>query len=381
MVAGYDRYFQIVKCFRDEDLRADRQPEFTQIDCEMSFVTREDVIETFTAVMRLLFREVRGVELGDIQQMSYDRAMRYYGSDKPDLRFGMPIHYLDRVVAGADFAPFKDAIAEKGSVGALLVQAGANLTRKQLDTYTDFVKAPHRGLKSLVWARWNLDGSVKSSVDKFFTEEQVRGWFKDAGGVEGDLLLIGAGPANKVQKAMGDLRLELGEELGLRDKNKFVALWVMDFPMFEYDEDKGKWSFMHHPFTSPHKEDMEYLTSDPGRVRAYAYDFVVNGWEVGGGSIRIHDRKHQMQVFEALGLSPEEAQDKFGFLLDALKFGAPPHGGIAFGFDRLCALMAGADSIRDVMAFPKNNAGRDLMLDAPSPVGEEQLKELGVKLN
>ncbi len=379
MVSGYDRYFQIVKCFRDEDLRADRQPEFTQLDCEMSFVDQEDIIETFTGLMRHLFQEVKAADLGEIPLLSYSDAMRLYGSDKPDLRFGMPITYITNLVEFSDFLPFKEAISAEGEVAGILAPGCSEYTRKQLDALTDFVKESHRGLKGLIWAKWNTDESIKSSADKFFSEDEVKAWLTDLNAHPGDLILIGAGAPERVQKSLGDLRLEIAAQLGLRDKNKFAALWVVDFPMFEWNEDSEQFSFMHHPFTSPRKEDMDKLLSDPGSVKAYAYDFVVNGMECGGGSIRIHDAGVQAQVFKALGLSDEEAQDKFGFLLEALQFGAPPHGGIAFGFDRLCAIMCGVDSIRDVMAFPKNNAGRDLMLDAPSPIAAAQKKELWLK--
>jgi aspartyl-tRNA synthetase len=380
MMAGFDKYFQVVKCFRDEDLRADRQPEFTQIDCEMSFVNVDDIINTFTGLMRFLMKEVLDVDLGAIPQIPYDDAMKLYGSDKPDLRFSMPIQYLETLVKDTDFAPFKDALDNKGSVAGINVTGGAGYTRKQLDTLTDFVKEPHRGLKGLIWVRHNEDGTMKSSADKFFTEGQLREWLGLFGAEKGDLLLIGAGPTNKVQKSLGDLRLEVGDWQGLRKKNNYAALWVVDFPMFEWNEEHSFWSYMHHPFTSPRKEDVDKLLTDPGSVKAYAYDFVLNGTEVGGGSIRIHDRDIQNKVFQALGLSEEEISNKFGFLLKALEYGAPPHAGIAFGFDRLVSILAGTDSIREVMAFPKNNAGRDLMMDAPSEISGEQLKELHIKV-
>ncbi len=378
MIGGYDRYFQIVRCFRDEDLRADRQPEFTQIDCEMSFNDQQDVIDVFTGMAKHIFKEVRGIDLGDIPTMSYDDAMSKYGSDKPDIRFGMEIQYLDSLLQNAEFAPFKDALASKGNVAGIVAAGCAAYTRKQLDAFTDFVKEAHRGLSGLIWVKWAADGTITSSVNKFFDEAATKTWLEHCGAVAGDLLLIGAGATNKIQKSLGDLRLKIAEELGLRDKNKFAALWVIDFPMFEWNEDKKLWSFMHHPFTSPREEDLDKMESDQGNVKAYAYDFVINGSECGGGSIRIHDPKIQAKVFSALGLSDEEAKDKFGFLLEALKFGAPPHGGIAFGLDRLCAILSATDSIRDVMAFPKNNAGRDLMLDAPAPIADSQRKELGL---
>lgn len=382
MVSGYDKYFQVVKCFRDEDLRADRQPEFTQIDCEMSFIHQEDIINTFTGMARHLFKEVKGIDLGEIKTLTYDEAMSLYGSDKPDLRFGMEFRYLNDLVAGTEFAPFKEALDNNnGAIAGINAKGAANYTRKQLDALVEFVKEPHRGMKGLIWARWNEDGTIKSSAEKFFTEEQIRSWFTHFGAEKNDLLLIVAGAKNKVQKSLGDLRLEIGSQLGLRNKDHYAALWVMDFPMFEYNEEKNFWSYMHHPFTSPRLEDIDRMESDPGSVKAYAYDFVVNGSECGGGSIRIHDHNIQAKVFKALGLSDEEVEEKFGFLLGALEYGAPPHGGIAFGFDRLCAIMAGTDSIRDVMAFPKNNAGRDLMLDAPGGISGEQLEELQLSIN
>jgi aspartyl-tRNA synthetase len=322
---------------------------------------------------------VKGVDLGNIPQIAYSEAMKLYGSDKPDLRFNMPIHYLDTLVKDKEFTPFNDALQNKGTVAGLNAAGCAHFTRKQIDTLTDFVKEAHRGLKGLVWVRWNEDDSIKSSADKFFTEGQLREWLSLFNAKPGDLLLIGAGPVNKVQKSLGDLRLEVADMIGLRHKDFFAALWVVDFPMFEWNEEHQQWSYMHHPFTSPRKEDMDKLMTDPGKVKAYAYDFVVNGTEVGGGSVRIHDRNIQNQVFEALGLSEEEIKEKFGFLLSALEYGAPPHAGIAFGFDRLNALMAGTNSIREVMAFPKNNAGRDLMMDAPSPIAPAQWKELHIR--
>ncbi len=379
MIGGYDRYFQVVKCFRDEDLRADRQPEFTQIDCEMSFNHQEDVIEVFTGMARHLFREVLQVELGDIPLMTYDHAMRKYGSDKPDLRFGMEIQYLNELVKGTEFPPFRDALAQEGTVAALLAKGCSAYTRKQLDQLTDFVKEPHRGLSGLIWVKWNEDQSITSSVGKFFDESSIKSWLANTGATMGDLLLIGAGPINKIQKSLGDLRLELGTQLGLRQKNNYAALWVIDFPMFEWNEEGKFWSFMHHPFTSPRAEDLDKMETHQGEVKAYAYDFVINGSEIGGGSIRIHDKEIQAKVFHALGMTADEAKDKFGFLLEALQYGAPPHGGIAFGCDRLCAILAGVESIRDVMAFPKNNAGRDLMLDAPAVLSDGQKKELGLK--
>jgi aspartyl-tRNA synthetase len=380
MIGGYDRYFQVVKCFRDEDLRADRQPEFTQLDCEMSFIHQEDIIDTFSGMARHLFKEVRGIDLGEMPIMPYDEAMQKYGSDKPDIRFGMEIRELmeNGEWRMENFPPFQNAIDSGGIIAGIVAPGCAGYTRKQIDALTDFVKEPHRGLSGLIWVKWAEDNTITSSVSKFFDENVLKTWLEKWGAKAGDLLLMGAGPKNKIQKSLGDLRLELGNQLGLRDKNKFAALWVVDFPMFEWNEEQKFWSFMHHPFTSPREEDLAKMENDKGNVKAYAYDFVINGNEVGGGSIRIHDRDIQAQVFKALGMSDEEAKDKFGFLLEALQYGAPPHGGIAFGFDRLCAVMAGTDSIRDVMAFPKNNAGRDLMLDAPGEIGEAQRKELGI---
>jgi aspartyl-tRNA synthetase len=379
MMAGYDRYFQIVKCFRDEDFRADRQPEFTQVDCEMSFIHQQDILDVFTGFAKHIFKEVREADLGDIPVMTYKEAMEKYGSDKPDLRFGMPIQYLSELVKDTEFAPFKEAVDSKGSIAGLSVEKGATFTRKQLDAFTDFVKAPNRGMKGLIWAKWNEDGTITSSASKFFSEEQLKTWMSHFGARKGDLLLIAAGATKKVQKALGDMRLELGSQMGLRDKNKFAALWVVDFPMFSFDEETNTWTFEHHPFTSPKAEHMHLIDSDPGSVMANAYDFVINGWECCSGSIRIHDRDIQEKIFKAIGLTAEEAQEKFGFLLGALEYGAPPHGGCAFGFDRLAAIMTGTDSIRDVIAFPKNNAGKDLMLDAPSPINPAQAKELGLK--
>jgi aspartyl-tRNA synthetase len=381
MMSGYDRYFQIVKCFRDEDFRADRQPEFTQVDCEMSFIHQQDIIDVFTGFVRHIFKEVREVEIGEIPTLTYADAMKRYGSDKPDMRFGMEIQYLTNLALGSEFPPFKEAIDNHGAIAGILVANGASYTRKQIDALTDFVKEPNRGMKGLIYVKWNEDGTIASSVSKFFSETQLKGWFGHCGGKHGDMLLITTGPTKKVQKALGDLRLELGNQLGLRDKNKFAALWVIDFPMFSFDEENNSWTFEHHPFTSPKPEHLDKIFTHPGEVLANAYDFVINGSECCSGSIRIHDREIQEKIFKAIGLTAEEAREKFGFLLGALEYGAPPHGGCAFGFDRLCALMAGTDSIRDVIAFPKNNAGKDLMLDAPAPIGDKQLHELHLKLN
>jgi aspartyl-tRNA synthetase len=380
MMAGYDRYFQIVKCFRDEDFRADRQPEFTQVDCEMAFIHQQDVIDVFTGFVQHIFKEVREVEIGDIPVLTYADAMKRFGSDKPDMRFGMEIQYLEDLVKDSDFAPYKEALETNGSIAGLCIEKGATMTRKQIDAFTEFVKEPNRGMKGLIYAKWNEDGTIASSVNKFFDETALKGWLSHFGAKQGDMLLITTGATKKAQKALGDLRLEIGSQMGLRDKNKFAALWVVDFPMFSYDEENQSWTFEHHPFTSPKPEHISKIFTDPGEVLANAYDFVLNGWECCSGSIRIHDRGIQEQIFKAIGLTDEEAQEKFGFLLGALEFGAPPHGGCAFGFDRLCAIMAGSDSIRDVIAFPKNNSGKDLMLDAPSHIAEKQLKELHLSI-
>ena len=376
MVAGFDRYYQIVKCFRDEDLRADRQPEFTQIDCEMSFIEREDILQTFEGLVHHLFKKVKGVEIGQLPRMSYADAMKYYGCDKPDTRFDMKFVELNEVVRGKDFKVFDDAELVVG----INAKGCAEYTRKQLDELTDFVKKPQIGATGLVYARVNNDGTIKSSVDKFYDAESLQNWASSMGAVAGDLILILAGPANKTRKAMNELRLEMGTRLGLRDKNTFSCLWVVDFPLLEYNEEVNRYFAMHHPFTSPLPEDMQLLDSDPGQVRANAYDMVINGVEVGGGSIRIYNKALQAQMFSLLGFTKEEAQEQFGFLMNAFEFGAPPHGGIAFGFDRLCSLFGGSESIRDFIAFPKNNSGRDVMIDAPSVIHDEQLKELGIKI-
>ena len=377
MVAGYDKYFQIVRCFRDEDLRADRQPEFTQIDCEMSFVERQDVIDTFEGLAKHMFKNVLGIEFKEaFPQMSYADAMRYYGSDKPDIRFGMRFCDLTPDTRDCGFVMFDSA----EYVGAIVAEGCAEYTRKQLDELTDFVKRPQVGAKGLVYIRCNADGSVKSSVDKFFTPEQLKALAEKTGAKAGDLILILAGPAKQTLSALGTLRLEMGNRLGLRDPKKFAPMWVVDFPLLEWDEETQRFYAMHHPFTSPKQEDLAIFKSDPGAVRADAYDFVVNGVEVGGGSIRIHDRGVQETMFEVLGFTPEAADAQFGFLLNAFKYGAPPHGGIAFGFDRLCSLFGGTDSIRDYIAFPKNNSGRDVMIDSPAPVDPAQLDELSIAL-
>jgi aspartyl-tRNA synthetase len=375
MVSGFDRYFQIVKCFRDEDLRADRQPEFTQIDCELSFITQEDILNIFEGLTRHLFKNVKGIELGDFPRMQYADAMRLYGSDKPDLRFGMPFVELNELAKGRNFQVFDQAELVVG----INVTGAAVYTRKQLDEITDFVKRPQIGATGLIYLRYNEDGSLKSSVDKFFNEDDLKLWAAAFDAKPGDLVLILAGQTDKVRKQLNELRLEMANRLGLRDKNKFAPLWVLDFPLLEWDEETERYHAMHHPFTSPKPEDIALLDSKPGDVRANAYDMVINGTEIGGGSIRIHDRDLQALMFKHLGFSKDEAQKQFGFLMDAFEYGAPPHGGIAFGFDRLCSIFAGLDSIRDVIAFPKNNSGRDVMIDSPSTIDVKQMNELKIK--
>lgn len=377
MVSGFDRYFQIVKCFRDEDLRADRQPEFTQIDCEMSFVEQDDILTVFEGMTKHLFKTLRGIEIPTpLPRMSFADAMRLYGSDKPDTRFGMAFVELMDVMQGKGFSVFDSA----EYVGGICAKGAASYTRKQLDGLTDFVKRPQIGASGLVYARVEADGSVKSSVDKFYSQEDLQALKVAMQAEAGDLILIMCGETNKTRKQLSELRLELGNQLGLRDKNKFSCLWVVDFPLLEWDEDTQRFYAMHHPFTSPKPEDIALLATDPGRVRANAYDMVINGVEVGGGSIRIHDSALQARMFEVLGFTPEKAQDQFGFLMNAFKYGAPPHGGIAYGLDRLVSLFAGLDSIRDCIAFPKNNAGRDVMIDAPSLIDQEQLDELHLNI-
>lgn len=377
MVSGYDRYFQIVRCFRDEDLRADRQPEFTQIDCEMAFVEREDILQTFEGLTKHLFKTVKGIDIGEVPRMSYDDAIKYYGSDKPDIRFDMKFVELTDIVKGKGFNVFDAAELVVG----ICAKGAAGYTRKQLDELTEFVKKPQIGAKGLVYVRYNTDGTLKSSVDKFYTEEHLKDWAHHFGAEPGDLMLILAGDADKTRKQLNELRLEMGNQLGLRNKDEFKLLWVLDFPMFEYNEEDGRYYAMHHPFTSPKKEDIPLMDTNLGAVKANAYDLVLNGSEIAGGSIRIHDKQLQAKVFEVLGFSRDEAVEKFGFLMNAFEFGAPPHGGIAFGFDRLCALMGGSDSIRDFIAFPKNNAGRDTMIDSPSSIDPSQLKELGISIS
>lgn len=389
MVAGIDRYFQIVKCFRDEDLRADRQPEFTQIDCEMSFVERDDVLNTFEGLIKYLFKSVLGVEFKDnFKRMTFDHAMNTYGTDKPDLRFGMPIYDLTDLIKTPDTIENKIVQEGKGFklfneaeyIGALVIANGADFSRKQLDELSEFVRKPQIGAQGLIWVKYNSDGTLKSSVDKFYFEDDLKDWSDTCKCNKGDLILILAGSKQLILKALSELRLEMGTRLGLRKKGEFIPLWVIDFPLLEWDEETQRFHAMHHPFTSPMEEDLPLFKTDPGHVRAKAYDLVINGVEIGGGSIRIHDEELQKLMFKNLGLSDEEASLKFGFLMNAFKYGAPPHGGIAFGFDRLVALFAGIDSIRDVIAFPKNNAGRDVMIGTPSEIGKDQLDELGLEI-
>jgi aspartyl-tRNA synthetase len=400
MVSGFDRYYQIVKCFRDEDLRADRQPEFTQIDCEMAFVEQDDILNTFEGLIKHLFKTVRGVEFTEaFPRMDYAEAMERYGSDKPDIRFGMEFIDLNDVAKGKGFAIFDSAEA----VIAINAEDCVEYTRKQIDELTEWVKRPQIGAKGLVYVRCNADGTFKSSVDKFYSQEDLAAWAEKANAKAGDLLLVLSGDLEKTRKQMNELRLHMGNELGLRNPNVFnpqmnelrlhmgnelglrnpnvfKPLWVLDFPLLEWDEESGRYHAMHHPFTSPKPEDMHLIQTDPGKVRANAYDLAMNGVELGGGSIRIHDRDLQSRMFDLLGFSKEEAQDQFGFLMSAFEYGAPPHGGLAFGLDRLVATMGGSESIRDYIAFPKNNSGRDTMIDAPSPLNAAQLKELGINV-
>ncbi len=378
MVSGFDRYFQIVKCFRDEDLRADRQPEFTQIDCEMSFVTQEDVLQMFEGLVKHIFKYVKDIDFTEpFPRMTWADAMRLYGSDKPDTRFGMQFVELKDLTTGKGFAVLDDA----EYVGAICAPGCAHYTRKQLDQLTDFVRRPQIGAKGMMWVKVEEDGSIKSSVSKFYTEDELRRWTDRAGAKPGDLLLILAGPTMRTRKQLCELRLEMGSQLGLRDPQKFSCLWVIDFPLFEWDDETQRYYAMHHPFTAPNPDDIHLLDSDTGAVRATAYDMVVNGNELGGGSIRIHDSQLQDKMFHLLGLSEADAQYKFGFLMNAFKYGAPPHGGLAFGFDRFVSILAGLDSIRDVIAFPKNNSGRDTMIDAPSVIDDSQLQELCININ
>lgn len=376
MVSGFDRYYQIVKCFRDEDLRADRQPEFTQIDCEMAFVTQEDILSTFEGLVRHLFKNVKGIEIPSVPRMKYDEAMRLYGSDKPDTRFEMKFVEITEETKGKNFPVFESAEIVVG----ISAKGCSEYTRKQLDELTEFVKKPQIGAKGLVYVQYRPDGTLKSSVDKFYSPDDLKKWADKFGAQPGDLILILAGAKDATRKQLNELRLLMGERLGLRDKNKFAALWVLDFPLLEWNEETKRYHAMHHPFTSPKPEDIHLLDSDPGAVRANAYDMVINGTEVGGGSIRIHDRPTQQMMFSKLGFTEEEAKKQFGFLMEAFEYGAPPHGGIAFGFDRLCSIFGGADSIRDFIAFPKNNAGRDVMIDSPSTISQEQLNELALNV-
>ncbi len=375
MVSGFDRYYQIVKCFRDEDLRADRQPEFTQIDCEMAFVEQEDILNTFEGMVRHLFKVVLDVDIEDFPRMDYDDAMRLYGSDKPDVRFGMEFVDMCGVTQGKGFGVFDSAETVLGFV----VPGGAAYTRKQLDKLTDWVKRPQIGAKGLIYCRINEDGTTKSSVDKFFDEGAREVWAKETGAGKGDLILVLSGDLEKTRKQLGELRLHMGSELGLRNPKDFKPLWVMDFPLLEWDEETERYHAMHHPFTSPKPDQLALIDTEPGKVKANAYDMVINGVEIGGGSIRIHDRELQARMFDLLGFTPEDAEAQFGFLMDAFQYGAPPHGGLALGFDRLCSMFGGSDSIRDFIAFPKNNSGRDVMIDAPSPIDDAQYKELELK--
>jgi aspartyl-tRNA synthetase len=377
MVSGYDRYFQIAKCFRDEDLRADRQPEFTQIDCEMSYVEQEDVIEMFEGLVKHIFKYVKNIDFTEpFPRMTWNDAMRIYGSDKPDIRFGMPFVEITDLVKGKGFSVMEDAELTVG----ICAKGCAGYTRKQLDQLTDFVRRPQVGAKGLVWVKFEADGAIKSSVSKFFSEEDLRAWGERMDAQAGDLLLLLSGEAMKTRKQLCELRLEMGNILGLRPKDQFAPLWVVDFPLFEWDEETQRYYAMHHPFTSPNPEDIPLLHSDTGKVRATAYDIVVNGTELGGGSIRIHDSELQDTMFELLGFTPEKAHEQFGFLMNAFKYGAPPHGGLALGFDRFVSIVAGLDSIRDVIAFPKNNSGRDVMNESPSPLDPAQLEELKLEL-
>ncbi len=375
MVAGMDRYYQIVRCFRDEDLRADRQPEFTQIDCEMAFVEQEDILETFEGLFKHILKQIKGQEFGNFPRMTYEEAMTLYGNDKPDIRFGMTFVELSDLVRNRGFKVFDEAELIVG----INVEGKADFSRKELDALTDFIKRPQLGMSGLIWVKYQLDGVISSSVNKFFNEESLFEWAKVFNAKPGDLMLILAGTKAKTRKALSELRLHLGNSLGLRKPNEFAPLWVVDFPLLEWDEDSQRWHAMHHPFTAPKPEDIHWLENDPAKVKANAYDMVLNGNEIGGGSIRIHDSSLQERMFKLLGFSAEEAKKQFGFLMTAFEFGAPPHGGIAFGFDRLVSIIGGQESIRDFIAFPKNNSGRDTMIDAPSELEVDQLKELQLK--
>jgi aspartyl-tRNA synthetase len=376
MISGYDRYFQIVRCFRDEDLRADRQPEFTQIDCEMSFVTQEDILNTFEGLTKHLFKAIKGIDIKELPRITYSDAMKYYGSDKPDIRFDMKFVELNEVCQHKGFAVFDNAELVVG----INAKGCSEYTRKQLDELTDFVKKPQIGATGMIYLRYNTDGTLKSSVDKFFTPEDLQAWAAKFDAQPGDLILILAGKTEKTQKALNELRLEMGNRMGLRDANTYAPLWVVDFPLLEWDEDTNRFYAKHHPFTSPKPEDLALLETNLHAVRANAYDMVINGVEVGGGSIRIHNKDLQKKMFSVLGFTDEDAQIQFGFLMNAFEYGAPPHGGIAFGFDRLCSLFGGSESIRDFIAFPKNNAGRDIMIDSPAAISQVQLDELSLKI-
>lgn len=375
MVGGLDKYFQIVKCFRDEDLRADRQPEFTQVDCEMSFVEQEDIIQTFEDLTKFLFKELKGLELADFPRMTYDEAMRTYGNDKPDIRFDMKFHELQDIVRGKDFPLFESAEIVVG----INITGCAEWSRKQLDELVDFVKQPQIGATGLIWAKYSLDGTLSSSVSKFYDENELKKWVEKLGAKPGDLMLLMAGEKNKTRTQLSALRMGIAEKLGLRKSDEFAPLWVVDFPLLDWDEESKRYHAMHHPFTSPKPEDIALLDSEPMKVRANAYDLVLNGNEVGGGSVRIYDRSLQSKMFSLLGFTPKEAEAQFGFLMNAFKYGAPPHAGIAFGFDRFVSILGGSETIRDYIAFPKNNSARDIMIDAPSVLDETQMKELGLK--
>ena len=377
MVGGMDKYFQIVKCFRDEDLRADRQPEFTQIDCEMAFVEQEDILNTFEGLTRHLLKEIKGVDVADFPRMTYAEAMKKYGNDKPDIRFGMEFAELNELAKNKGFNVFD----QQELIVGIAVPGAASYTRKEIDALIEWVKRPQVGANGLVWAKYNEDGSLKSSVDKFYSEEDLKTWAEATGAKAGDLILVMAGDANKTRTQLSALRMHLATQLGLRKADEFAPLWVVDFPLLEWDEETNRYHAMHHPFTSPKPEDIELLKTAPGEVRANAYDLVLNGNEIGGGSIRIHDKATQAMMFDYLGFTPEEAKAQFGFLMDAFQYGAPPHGGIAFGFDRLTAILGGHETIRDYIAFPKNNAGRDVMIDAPAPLDKAQLEELHLKVD
>ena len=377
MIGGIDKYFQIVKCFRDEDLRADRQPEFTQIDCEMAFVEQEDILNAFEGLTRHLLKEIKGVETTKFPRMTYDEAMAKYGNDKPDIRFGMEFGELNAIAQHKEFNVFNSTELVVG----IAVPGGASYTRKEIDALVDWVRRPQVGAKGMVYVKCNEDGTFKSSVDKFYDQEDLSNWAKATGAEAGDLICVLSGDANKTRGQLSALRMELAERLGLRKNDEFAPLWVVDFPLLELDEETGRYHAMHHPFTSPKPGQMELLETEPGKVKANAYDLVLNGNEIGGGSIRIHDKEIQSTMFKHLGFTPEEAKAQFGFLMDAFQYGAPPHGGIAFGLDRLVSILGGQETIRDFIAFPKNNSGRDVMIDAPAPIADEQLDELSLKLN